>query len=53
MQLIAKVHVCAILINFLWFMKKKKKKIATIATIVVEIENLKQNGAFYKSNSIF
>ena len=51
-QLIAKVHVCAILINFLWFMKKKKK-IATIATIVVEIENLRQNGAFYKSNSIF
>ena len=42
--------VCAILINFLWFIKKK---IATIATIVVEIENLRQNGAFYKSNSIF
>ena len=31
----------------------KNKKIATIATIVVEIENLRQNGAFYKSNSIF
>ena len=50
-QLIAKVHVCAILINFLWF--TKKKKIATIATIVVEIENLRQNGDFHKSNSIF
>ena len=46
------VHVCAILINFLWFIKKKKK-IPTIATIVVEIENLRQNGAFYNWNSIF
>ena len=49
-QLIAKVHVRTILINFLWFIKKM---ISSIATIVVEIENLRQNGAFYNSNGIF